>query len=206
MELNLFENMETTSKYRSKQYWESRYSEEEHYEWFESAYTVILEKLSSYCKDIDGNYVHLGCGNSKLGIDLKKTHLINTDYSNNVIKKMSRLFEGEWSVMNILNLPIRDKVIDVIVDKGTLDALLCDVNLWNPEPDMVKEALQALSEIHRILCDDGVYIYATFGQPHFRKPLLKLANLEVVETITIGEAFHYFVYIIKKHKNKNCSS
>ena len=188
--------------YKSKDYWESRYKTEESYEWFNSGYQEILKHIKDYCKDIHGTYLHIGCGNSKLGIEMQKEYLLNTDYSDIVVNNMS-IHRGEWSVMNILNLPLRSESIDVIIDKGTLDALLHgSVVLWNPVPELVQEAYQALNEIYRVLSPDGFYIYATFGQPHFRKPLLKLANLEIIDTIIIGEAFHYFVYIVKKINDK----
>lgn len=40
----------------------------------------------------------------------------------------------------------------------------------------------------------GRFIYLTFGQPHFRRPHL-LRDQWHIETRTIGDMFHYYLYI-----------
>lgn len=42
----------------------------------------------------------------------------------------------------------------------------------------------------------GVFVYLTFGQPHFRRRYLTRpdAKLEVIE---LGDMFHYYLYILK---------
>lgn len=52
----------------------------------------------------------------------------------------------------------------------------------------------------RVLKSGGVFVYITFGQPHFRKPvLLKEEYNWELEVKTIGDGFHYFVYILRKN-------
>lgn len=43
----------------------------------------------------------------------------------------------------------------------------------------------------------GVFLYLTFGQPHFRKRFLTRpeTTLKIKE---LGEAFHYYLYILRK--------
>ena len=50
---------------------------------------------------------------------------------------------------------------NVVVDKGTLDSILCGDN---SEPN----ALKMLSEIHRILTPKGIYICVTYGDEEHR--------------------------------------
>lgn len=45
----------------------------------------------------------------------------------------------------------------------------------------------------------GVFIYITFGQPHFRRRHLERPGVWTLEVQKIGEAFHYFVYVMRKH-------
>lgn len=48
---------------------------------------------------------------------------------------------------------------------------------------------------------NGVFISITFAQPHFRKPIYALDKYEwSIEQYTIGETFHYFVYVMTKGK------
>eukprot|EP00834_Sanchytrium_tribonematis_P000865 NODE_17_length_48642_cov_1.199349.p29 type:complete len:201 gc:universal NODE_17_length_48642_cov_1.199349:25042-24440(-) len=193
----------SNSKFKSKNYWEARYQNETSFEWFESRYNDILECISNILQDSTQfcTFLHIGCGNSQLGVDLQKELTINIDYSVVVISKMKSMFSCyEWSIIDITSIPIRSDSIDAIIDKGTLDALLCDANVWDPKVEDFEDACKALREIFRILSSDGVYIYATFGQPHFRKPIFKLCDLEVQKIYTLGKDFHYFVYVVKKIK------
>ncbi len=45
----------------------------------------------------------------------------------------------------------------------------------------------------------GVFVSISFGQPHFRRPLLLKARYGWdLQVDTVGEAFHYFVYTMTK--------
>ena len=47
--------------------------------------------------------------------------------------------------------------------------------------------------------DNGVFISITFAQPHFRKPLYAHDEYNwSIQLQTIGETFHYFIYIMTK--------
>lgn len=54
--------------------------------------------------------------------------------------------------------------------------------------------IDTLSE--SVLRKGGVFIYLTFGQPHFRRRYLNRpgTTLEVRE---LGEAFHYYLYVLR---------
>ena len=52
----------------------------------------------------------------------------------------------------------------------------------------------------RVLKTGGKYIYITFGQPHFRKPILMKKRYQwSMEMIRLGDFFHYYIYILTKH-------
>ena len=58
-----------------------------------------------------------------------------------------------------------DKTFDVVIDKGTLDSVLCgDGSAPNAE--------QMLSEISRVLTDEGVFICISYGVKDTRFPML----------------------------------
>jgi SAM-dependent methyltransferase len=67
---------------------------------------------------------------------------------------------------------IPDASIDVAFDKGTLDAMIHG-SPWSPPEDTVRNTGEYLREVSRALKPDGVFLYVTFRQPHFVKPLLE---------------------------------
>lgn len=57
--------------------------------------------------------------------------------------------------------------------------------------------------MHRILRDDGVFLYITFRQPHFIRPLLSFGGLWnlSMETLSAGESsFDYYGWVLTKNK------
>lgn len=53
-----------------------------------------------------------------------------------------------------------------------------------------------------MLKDDGVFLYVTFRQPHFIKPLLNPDDLWSLDMQTLGESgfINYYGFVIKKKK------
>jgi len=121
-----------------------------------------------------------GCGNSTLSEDMYNDSLeniTNVDFSEEVIKLMSErckdLNKMTWLEMDVMDLKFPDASFDVVIDKGTMDALLTgQESVWEVEEDLAINIDKMLSEIYRVLVPHGTYIYITFGQPHFRKPLI----------------------------------
>ncbi len=61
---------------------------------------------------------------------------------------------------------------NVIVDKGTLDSVLCGDN---SEPNAIK----MLSEIYRVLTPNGIYVCVSYGdEEHRKKYFVIFFNLE----------------------------
>ena len=58
--------------------------------------------------------------------------------------------------MDVRQMSFQEKSFDCVIDKALLDAIMCgDGSGPNSE--------QMLSEIHRVLADDGVYICVSSG-------------------------------------------
>ena len=53
-----------------------------------------------------------------------------------------------------------------------------------------------LALAHSVLKPGGVFIYLTFGQPHFRRRYLDRPGT-ALEIRKLGDAFHYFLYIVR---------
>lgn len=84
---------------------------------------------------------------------------------------------------------------DIVLDKCAMDAIWSDGgSLWDPEEKTVNDISSCMREFHRVLKPGGTFIFISFGQPHFRKPLLSCIGWEI-RTIEIGM---YFMYVMNK--------
>jgi hypothetical protein len=55
-------------------------------------------------------------------------------------------------------------------------------------------------KVRRVLKDDGVFLYITYRQPHFIKPILNRDDAWDLEMDVMGggDTFQYFGFILKK--------
>lgn len=151
----------------------------------------------------------LGCGNSKLSQDMWDDgyrNIVNVDYSPVVIDAQRTLHaasrpEMEWHVMDVRELAFPDASFDVAIDKGTMDAMIASTtDPWNPPKQVTDDCIAEVSSTLRVLRPGGAFIYITFGQPHFRKQFFAGSHAPhtSLEIKTLGDAFHYFMYILRK--------
>ena len=153
------------------------------------------------------------------------TDQISIDFSSVVIEKMQSQYPSlDWRIMDIRSMTFDDNSVDVAIDKGTLDAMLYG-SLWDPEPevktnvgkyaDEVREALfsyvfssllTSRLQVARILKPGGVWLFITWRQPHFIKPLLKRDDVWTLNVETIpqgpdgGGVFEYLCFVMRKHE------
>jgi SAM-dependent methyltransferase len=132
----------------------------------------------------------VGCGNSGLGAALwsrgwtRQTHI---DVSEVVIARMKALYRdvagqcGEWIAMDATQMRFDDASFDIVLEKGTLDALDC-----TPEEQKVCHAI--VRECSRVLRPGGVLLVVTHGDPRRRLPLLQQEQFgwASVETRALG--------------------
>jgi hypothetical protein len=52
---------------------------------------------------------------------------------------------------------------------------------------------------HKVLSKGGLFIYLTFGQPHFRQYFLIRSGITTLEIKELGDSFHYYLYIMRTH-------
>lgn len=140
------------------------------------------------------------------------TKIVNIDYSRTLIIRLSTRFPDQtYLEMDITQLTTPSNLLtlggeasfDVAIDKGTMDALMAEgkgSSVWNPSDKVVKDVRDMLQGVDRVLKKGGKLIYITFGQPHFRQKWLEEVQGWQVETRTLGDMFHYFVYIVTKTK------
>lgn len=76
-------------------------------------------------------------------------------------------------------------------------------NEWHP-PELrsvrlICSAGRIILQLCRILTNCGVFLSVTFAQPHFRRPFFLASPYTwTVQHDSFGEAFHYFVYNLRK--------
>jgi EEF1A lysine methyltransferase 4 len=186
------------SEYANKDYWEKRYAADENlketrdpfFEWLSSNHRIIVQALNdtvqSHFPNMDLNILIEGCGNSKLGenlVDLGYKHITNIDYSEAVIDTMQKYYRNlaiekyiesmTWLVQDIRKMDsLCTASYDVVIDKATLDVFFCqpNVDLWHPDSTVAQPILETLTEVQRVLKPNGLFLYVSFGQPHFRCP------------------------------------
>lgn len=114
--------------------------------------------------------LNLGCGNSELCEHMydEGYHLIeNMDISEVCIDQMAKRSEGKrphmgFKVMDCRNLAYDDETFDMVIDKSTIDALLCGSNAFFNVAIMLKEC-------QRVLKTGGFYVAISYGQPSNRE-------------------------------------
>jgi len=202
--------------YGDKQYWDKRYEgQEDKYDWYlgyEQFRDLIVPLLNVAPKDTreskqgEGSkrsrselkVLVVGCGNSDLTeamYDEGFTDILSIDYSEVVIDRMRKLVSSKkpdvkFDVADVREMKYADGAYDVIVDKGTLDAVLCG-------NDSIKNAMMMLAECSRCLKKGGFLFVVTYGQPQSRLNYLEKQKYKwKVRYENLGKT--RFMYIMQK--------
>lgn len=140
---------------------------------------LIKEELD---KRRGGKILILGCGNSTLSYDLHIDGygpVVSVDYSQTIIDILKERHSSQSGMIfireDIKNMSsLEDGSFSTIIDKGTLDAIFCDnSSLWDPSTTVRNDIKSCVAEIQRLMSEDSIFISVSFGQPHFRLPLLQ---------------------------------
>eukprot|EP00656_Telonema_subtile_P003380 TRINITY_DN11546_c0_g1_i1.p1 TRINITY_DN11546_c0_g1~~TRINITY_DN11546_c0_g1_i1.p1 ORF type:complete len:258 (+),score=49.68 TRINITY_DN11546_c0_g1_i1:135-908(+) len=211
---------EQNVRYSEKEYWDSRFEEEEHKEWlcsYEELEPVLTPALQS--ATASPRILLVGCGNSSLGPDLYASgwkDITCTDYSPTVISAMRNKYaeshpDVKWAEADMTNMAeFGDGSFDVVLDKAAMDAIMAaEGSPWEPDAQVIRLADLTCSAARRVLAPGGVFIQISFAQPHFRKKYL-LRSLEEgashavgepygwdLQTVNIDSGLGYFMYVMR---------
>lgn len=108
----------------------------------------------------------------------------------------------EWKQADVRSLGfLPSKCIDVAFDKGTLDAFIFG-SCWSPPEEVKTNTERYMREVHRVLQDGGVFLYITFRQAQFIRPLLNPEgrlwemNMQILQSEE--GTFPYYGYVLQK--------
>lgn len=187
-------------RYGEKSYWDNFYQKNPEYEWY-CPFESFRQAFSNVPRD--AKILIVGCGNSPLPRDLLEDGFRNltcVDYSEPVIqhmrKKNRRFFPYmQFFVQDVRDMDFPDGVFDLVIDKGTLDAILCG-------NEGTKNAAQMLHEIQRVLHPGGQFYLVTYGTPgmrmnHLRQRFLPW-DIRVFELDTPNTCYLYAMNKVQK--------
>lgn len=145
-------------------------------------------------------------------------HSTSVDISFTVIKQMQEMYKEKiptlaFKQMDVRSLQYEDGTFDAVIDKGTLDSVLCGDGS-GPNADAM------LAEIYRVLSPTGVYICITYGLPdqrqdYFRKPEFfwnmsthkvtkpTISTSTVVANEDKNEKNFHYIFVLRKQVDKD---
>lgn len=119
------------TEYAQKEFWNARFREySKPFDWYATWKELRKYILPKFHPSSAPHVLMVGCGNSsKLYIELSDEMqkdgywITNIDISDVVIQQVAQKSTQDFLVMNATQSWFRDKVFDIVLDKGTFDAL-----------------------------------------------------------------------------------
>ncbi|PIA53685.1 hypothetical protein AQUCO_00900338v1 [Aquilegia coerulea] len=164
-----------TYNYGDAMYWDARYVQEVgSFDWYQR-YSSLRPLVRKYIL-ASSSVLMVGCGNAVMSEDMVKDgyeNITNIDISSVAIVMMRKKYEHipqlKYMQMDVRDMSLfPDDSFDTVIDKGTLDSLMCGTNA-------PLSATQMLGEVSRVLKPGGVYMLITYGDPRVRIPHLNRA-------------------------------
>ena len=157
-----------TIGYSKKTFWDERFSQESgNFDWY-ADWEQLKPKLISYLTP-SSLILNVGCGNSKLAHQMWKDNfknIINIDISGIVISKMKEQYPNlNYIEMDATKMTFPNNKFDFVIDKGTLDAIMCGGDP-NPPFDLI-------NEMYRVTKFNGYCCFVTHGNKESRFDYIK---------------------------------
>jgi len=99
-----------------------------------------------------------GCGDSMLSeqvsLAIPESKIVSIDFEPQVVQRMQEKSKKvEYRVMDMLNMDFDDKSFDIVLDKGSYDAICCDKTT-----ETKAKTSQYCKEIKRLINEKGKYL------------------------------------------------
>ncbi|XP_012539667.1 eEF1A lysine and N-terminal methyltransferase homolog isoform X1 [Monomorium pharaonis] len=165
----------THEQFSHAEYWNTFFKKrgKKAFEWY-GEYPELCDILTKYIK-LKDDILIVGCGNSTLSMslyDVGYRNIVNIDISHIVIKQMRDINNDTrpdlvYEHMDATQMTYPDEKFSVILDKGTLDALMPDA-----KETTIVTIDRYFKEITRVLRNGGRYICISLLQEHILRKLL----------------------------------
>ncbi|RWS13918.1 methyltransferase-like protein 13 isoform X1 [Dinothrombium tinctorium] len=159
----------SSKEFANEEYWNAFFAKrDKSFEWYGN-YVQLSAFLHKYIKRKD-KVLNVGCGNSTLGHDLYVNgivNIVNIDLSDLVIKQMVKKYAAsdntglQFVAMDVFDLKFDNQTFTVVLDKGTLDAIVADGS-----NETLMKVDKMFGEIDRVLKFMGRYICISLLQSH----------------------------------------
>jgi len=200
------EELGNSYTYANARYWDDYYNKtdaEERFDWYGSWDSAITQttadgeteklELADLLRphvSTDNKILMLGCGNSDMSTKMYAAgyeDIVNIDISPKLLDELRAQHETtmpnmKWLYMNVSQLEFEDASFDIVLDKGTLDAIEQNGELLT----------QAVKEVNRVLKPDGKFLSTTYNDRSIRleRQLEGAASWGACETQTFQKASH----------------
>lgn len=174
-----------TYNYGDVGYWDNRYLQEVGpFDWYQR-YSELRPYINTHIPKASRILV-VGCGNAVMSEDMVidgYREIVNIDISSVAIGMMQKKYE-HIPQLKYVHMDARDmscfsnELFDSVIDKGTLDSLMCGASA-------PLSAASMLEEVSRVLKPEGVYMLITYGDPRLRVPHLNLPHYNWTVTLYI---------------------
>ncbi|XP_040421069.1 eEF1A lysine and N-terminal methyltransferase [Cygnus olor] len=201
------------AEFGSARYWDRFFRQRGRrpFEWY-GAFPELCPVLRKYVRPRDKVLV-VGCGNSELSEQMYDTgmceDIVNIDISDAVICQMqersaSKRPKMSYVLMDMLQMDFPDARFQVVLDKGTLDAILTD-----DEEATLSKVDRMFAEVSRVLQIGGRYLCVSLAQAHVLKKAVEYFSQEgwvvrVHEVAGSGDKQQFvlpvFVYVMTKFR------
>jgi len=191
-------------------YWDERYTlEPEPFDWWQryEGLKGILDRMLQPTSKV----LVVGAGTSRLIEEIYENHsrnITNIDFSGVCVQLMKAKHgdkqDMQWVKMDVRTLAFADATFDVVIDKATMDAVLCG-------DSSTKNCYFMFKEISRVLKPGGTCLTVSHGRPDSRRNFMDKQefNWEVVDgtipkptasvsSATAGSENVHFTYTMTK--------
>uniref|UniRef100_A0A6V4E7U2 Methyltransferase type 11 domain-containing protein n=2 Tax=Prymnesium polylepis TaxID=72548 RepID=A0A6V4E7U2_9EUKA len=142
-------------------------------EWVTS-YDQLAPLLERFCFEAScPTVLHVGCGVSSLSQSLRDAgcrHQLAFDFSMECMMRQRTLCPDAGNAqMDCTNLGLRTGSVDVVIDKSTIDAMIC-------ADDGEENCTTMAHEVRRVLRPDGIWLVLSLNPPETMLPILQQAS------------------------------